>query len=189
MGKRGSGTPRHPRSPVAKAVRTPAFRMRVVPDKRWPKKLKRGEEHHSGCRRSNMTMQPIQAKIDPRVWLLADRCSCWFGPATSRRTLHLVSRSSAGADCLADVAAYRTRFPLTPLAYVLLTLHGVILMIGGHYTYAEMPLFNWLRDTSSFRAITMTVLVTSPRASFRPSSRGKSCCAGRRCSRANGCFS
>jgi len=32
MGKRGSGAPRHPRSPVAKAVRTPTFGMRVVPD-------------------------------------------------------------------------------------------------------------------------------------------------------------
>lgn len=39
------------------------------------------------------------------------------------------------------------RFPLTSLAYALLTLHAVILMVGGHYTYAEMPLFNWLRDT------------------------------------------
>lgn len=38
------------------------------------------------------------------------------------------------------------RFPLTPLAYGLLALHGVILMVGGHYTYAEMPLFNWIRD-------------------------------------------
>ncbi|MEN6587154.1 MAG: DUF2238 domain-containing protein [Sulfuricella sp.] len=39
------------------------------------------------------------------------------------------------------------RFPLTSLAYALLALHAVILMVGGHYTYAEMPLFNWLRDT------------------------------------------
>lgn len=38
------------------------------------------------------------------------------------------------------------RFPLTSLAYGLLALHGGILMVGGHYTYAEMPLFNWLRD-------------------------------------------
>jgi putative membrane protein len=43
------------------------------------------------------------------------------------------------------VATYR-RFPLTPLAYVLILLHAIILMIGGHYTYAEVPLFNWLRD-------------------------------------------
>lgn len=38
------------------------------------------------------------------------------------------------------------RFPLTRLAYVLILLHAVILLVGGHYTYAEMPLFNWLRD-------------------------------------------
>jgi putative membrane protein len=39
------------------------------------------------------------------------------------------------------------KFPLTPLLYVLILLHAIILMIGGHYTYAEVPLFNWLRDT------------------------------------------
>ena len=38
------------------------------------------------------------------------------------------------------------RFPLTSLAYALLAIHAIILMVGGHYTYAEMPLFNWLRD-------------------------------------------
>ncbi len=38
------------------------------------------------------------------------------------------------------------RFAFTPLAYALMALHGVVLMVGGHYTYAEMPLFNWLRD-------------------------------------------
>ncbi len=38
------------------------------------------------------------------------------------------------------------RFPLTPLLYVLLFLHGVILMVGGHYTYAEVPPGNWVRD-------------------------------------------
>jgi len=40
----------------------------------------------------------------------------------------------------------RKAFPLTPLVYVLIALHGAILMVGGHYTYAEVPLFNWLRD-------------------------------------------
>lgn len=38
------------------------------------------------------------------------------------------------------------RFPFTPMAYFLMALHGTILMVGGHYTYAEMPLFDWLRD-------------------------------------------
>jgi putative membrane protein len=38
------------------------------------------------------------------------------------------------------------RFPLTTLSYVLILIHCIILMIGGHYTYAEVPLFDWLRD-------------------------------------------
>ena len=39
------------------------------------------------------------------------------------------------------------KFPLTHLLYSLIFFHAIILMVGGHYTYAEVPLFNWLRDT------------------------------------------
>ncbi len=48
---------------------------------------------------------------------------------------------------LAVVLVTYNRFRLTSLTYVLIWVHAVILVIGGHYTYAEMPLFNWLRDT------------------------------------------
>jgi len=44
------------------------------------------------------------------------------------------------------LAATYSRFPLTPLLYRLLFVHGVILMIGGHYTYAEVPAGFWVRD-------------------------------------------
>jgi putative membrane protein len=37
-------------------------------------------------------------------------------------------------------------FPLTPLLYRLLFVHALILMLGGHYTYAEVPLGFWVRD-------------------------------------------
>lgn len=40
----------------------------------------------------------------------------------------------------------RESYPLTPLVYTLILLHCIILMVGGHYTYAEVPLFDWLRD-------------------------------------------
>jgi len=39
------------------------------------------------------------------------------------------------------------KFPLTFLLYILILVHAIILVIGGHYTYAEVPFFNWLRDT------------------------------------------
>ena len=38
------------------------------------------------------------------------------------------------------------RFPLTSINYVLIWLFGLILMTGGHYTYAEVPIGNWARD-------------------------------------------
>ncbi len=38
------------------------------------------------------------------------------------------------------------RFEFTALVYGLLWVHAVILIIGGHYTYARMPLFDWFRD-------------------------------------------
>lgn len=42
-------------------------------------------------------------------------------------------------------ATYRN-FKFTTVVYVLIGAHAIILMIGGHYTYAEVPLFNWIRD-------------------------------------------
>jgi len=54
-----------------------------------------------------------------------------------------VAPALSGGVALA--ATWRT-FPLTRLAYVLILIHCIILMVGGHYTYAEVPLFNWLRD-------------------------------------------
>jgi len=38
------------------------------------------------------------------------------------------------------------RFPLTTLLCWLLAVHSLILILGGHYTYAHVPLGNWLRD-------------------------------------------
>ena len=38
------------------------------------------------------------------------------------------------------------RFPLTPLTYRLIFVHALILMLGGHYTYAKVPLGFWIRD-------------------------------------------
>jgi putative membrane protein len=38
------------------------------------------------------------------------------------------------------------KFPLTSILYILILIHMIILMVGGHYTYAEVPLFDWIRD-------------------------------------------
>jgi putative membrane protein len=49
------------------------------------------------------------------------------------------------------LAATRRSFSLTPLAYLLILAHCIILMVGGHYTYAEVPLFDWFRDWFGFQ--------------------------------------
>lgn len=40
----------------------------------------------------------------------------------------------------------RRRFPLTPLLYVLILLHCIILMVGGKYTYALVPAGDWVSE-------------------------------------------
>jgi putative membrane protein len=42
--------------------------------------------------------------------------------------------------------ATRRRFPLTPVVYVLVALHAAVLCVGGHSTYAEVPLGFWVQD-------------------------------------------
>jgi putative membrane protein len=44
------------------------------------------------------------------------------------------------------LAMTRRSFPLTSLVYGLILFHCIVLMVGAHYTYAEVPLFDWIRD-------------------------------------------
>lgn len=46
----------------------------------------------------------------------------------------------------AVLVSTRNSFPLTTLVYVLILIHCIILMVGGHYTYAEVPLFDRLAE-------------------------------------------
>ena len=69
----------------------------------------------------------------------------WSGiePKDTATWLLEVAPAVAGAAIL---LATRKRFPLTPLAYVLILVHCIILIVGGHYTYAEVPIGDWFSD-------------------------------------------
>src|SRR6266446_699376 len=58
-----------------------------------------------------------------------------------------VAPAIIGAAVLA--ATYR-RFPFTNLVYGLIFIHSLILMVGGHYTYAKVPLGFWMQETFHF---------------------------------------
>ncbi len=47
------------------------------------------------------------------------------------------------------IATYK-QFPLTSLLYILILIHAVVLMVGGHYTYAQVPLGEWWKDWIGF---------------------------------------
>ncbi|MFM7462097.1 MAG: DUF2238 domain-containing protein [Burkholderiales bacterium] len=51
---------------------------------------------------------------------------------------------------LAVMWATRSKFPLTDLLYALILIHGLILMLGGAYTYARVPLGFWMQDWFGF---------------------------------------
>lgn len=68
----------------------------------------------------------------------------WIG-AVDRMTWWLEAFPALIALPLLGIT-YR-RFPLTRLAYLLVALHVCILLVGAHYTYEQVPLFNWLRNT------------------------------------------
>ena len=42
------------------------------------------------------------------------------------------------------------RFPFTHFVYILIAIHALILILGGHYTYAKVPLGYWLQDLFDF---------------------------------------
>jgi len=48
------------------------------------------------------------------------------------------------------LAATYHSFRLTSLLYILILLHCVVLLVGGHYTYAEVPLFNEMKSLFGF---------------------------------------
>ncbi len=52
-----------------------------------------------------------------------------------------------GVIAIALVLLTYRRFPLSNLMYTLIGAHFTVLAIGAHYTYAEMPLFSWLKET------------------------------------------
>lgn len=69
----------------------------------------------------------------------------WSGIAPKDRATWYLEVFPAVAALFIMVGTWRV-FPLTPLVYWLILIHSVILMVGGHYTYAEVPLGDWVRE-------------------------------------------
>ncbi len=69
----------------------------------------------------------------------------WSGTAPFDRFTWLLEVSPVLAGLAILIPTHR-RFPLTRLLYILIALHMVLLCVGGKYTYALVPLGDWVRD-------------------------------------------
>ncbi|MGD8788936.1 MAG: DUF2238 domain-containing protein [Burkholderiales bacterium] len=69
----------------------------------------------------------------------------WSGYSPADRFIWMLEVLPAIIGAVVLTVIY-PRIRLTMLLYCLIWLHALVLLIGGHWTYAEMPLFNWLRD-------------------------------------------
>jgi putative membrane protein len=74
----------------------------------------------------------VMAVILWSAWRPHDRFTWWL-------------EVSPGLVAIAVLLATYRRFRFTTLCYTLIALHICVLCIGGHYTYARVPLFDWLR--------------------------------------------
>ena len=79
------------------------------------------------------------------VWIvLYASVLIWSGMAPKDQFTWFLEVVPALAGLVVLVLTYRS-FRLTALLYWLILLHCIILMVGGHYTYAEVPLFDYLK--------------------------------------------
>lgn len=95
------------------------------------------------------TLEPHRWRPSPTavaVWLtIFGGVMFWSGVAPKDRLTWYLEVAPAWIALIVMGLSWR-RFPLTPLVYALILLHCIILMIGGHYTYAEVPWFATLGD-------------------------------------------
>ena len=80
------------------------------------------------------------------TWLLAFfAVLIWSGFGPKDRLTWVLE---AGPAIIGLIIMWKTResFALTPLLYFWILLHCIVLMVGGKYTYAEVPLFDWISE-------------------------------------------
>lgn len=73
----------------------------------------------------------------------------WSGIHPHDRFTWLLEVFPAILGMIVLVSTYN-RFRFTTLCYLLIAIEMIILMVGGHYTYAKVPLFDWIRDVFGF---------------------------------------
>jgi putative membrane protein len=90
-----------------------------------------------------MTLERTVARV---LWLtIFVAVLVWSGIGPKDRATWVLEVFPAVAGLVVILVTWR-KYPLTPMVYTLVLVHAVVLMVGGHYTYAEVPLFDTLGE-------------------------------------------
>jgi putative membrane protein len=92
-----------------------------------------------------MSAREASPRMHAIVAILLLALLAWSGYLPRDRFTWFLEIAPVPIAAIAIGIAY-PRWRLTSLVLALVALHAAILMIGGKYTYAEVPAFNWLRD-------------------------------------------
>ncbi|MDM7996728.1 MAG: DUF2238 domain-containing protein [Acidobacteriota bacterium] len=90
-------------------------------------------------------MKSGDKKLHLFLWLSLAALLLWSGWKPADRFTWLLEVLPIFIISAVLLAIYR-RFYFSRLVCWLMWLHAIVLLVGGHYTYAEVPLFDWIRD-------------------------------------------
>lgn len=65
--------------------------------------------------------------------------------------LDWLAEVSPGVVAIIVVVCIYHKFRFTTFSYIIIALLSILTFIGGHYTYSEVPLFNWLKEEFHFQ--------------------------------------
>lgn len=83
--------------------------------------------------------------IHAALWFVVAAVTMWSAIEPADRLVWWLEALPALVVLVLLPALY-WRFRLTTLSFMLVAAHAVVLLVGAHYTYAEVPLFDWIRN-------------------------------------------
>jgi putative membrane protein len=89
---------------------------------------------------------PLTHSTAKAIWILVFSIVITWSVINPKDYLTWILEAFPAIVAVVVMALTTKSFRLTPLLYVLILMHCIILLIGAHYTYAEVPLFDYLKD-------------------------------------------
>lgn len=84
-------------------------------------------------------------KIPIALFVLVTLVFIWSA-INPKAYLDWLAEVSPGVIVIIVLAVTYKRFQFTTLSYVIIAFLSILTFIGGHYTYSEVPLFNWIKE-------------------------------------------